>query len=78
MPCPMGMTAENTSMVPSACTDSVTRSSIWLPPVHSKKVAMPSPRHLPRRADSATRASKPDQSASFRPWSMMDSKAPTS
>ena len=78
MPCPMALTAENTSITPSACTDTVTRSSNTLPPVHSRKVAMPSPRCLPCAFDSAARASKPAQSASFRPWSITDSKLPVS
>jgi hypothetical protein len=36
------------SMKPSGVTLTVTRSSKALPPVHSRKVAMPRPRSLPR------------------------------
>ncbi|MNU72181.1 hypothetical protein D3C71_616350 [compost metagenome] len=78
MPCPMALTAENTSITPSACTETVTRSSNTLPPVHSRKVAMPRPRCLPRAADSAARASKPCQSASCSAWSITDSNWPVS
>lgn len=78
MPCPMALTAENTSITPSACTETVTRSSNTLPPVHSRKVAMPSPRWRPLRADSAARPSKPFQSARPSAWSITDSNLPVS
>jgi hypothetical protein len=78
MPCPIWLTAENTSITPSALTSTVTRSSSTLPPVHSRKVAMPRPRTLPAALLCAARFSKPLQSASARPSSMIFSNSPTS
>jgi hypothetical protein len=55
MPCPIWLTAENTSITPSAFTSTVTRSSSTLPPVHSRKVAMPRPRSLPAACSARAR-----------------------
>ena len=78
MPWPMGATALNTSITPSAAMVTVTFSSKALPPVHSKNVASPKPRHLPRALEAASRWAKPSHCASARPLSMMCSNAPTS
>ena len=78
MPWPIWFTAEYTSITPLACTSTVTRSSNALPPVHSRNVAMPSPRHSPRALDCAARASNPAQSASGSTWSSTCSKRPVS
>jgi hypothetical protein len=78
MPWPIWLTAENTSMIPSASTVTVTRSSNTLPLVHSRKVEMPRPRSLPRALLCAARASKPAQSACASPWSMIISNSPES
>ena len=75
---PMAWVAEPSSMKPSAVTLTVTVSCSALPPVHSRKVAMPRPRFLPRASDCARRAAKPFQSARARPWSRICSKAPLS
>jgi hypothetical protein len=56
MPCPIACVAEKISMTPSPVTSTLTFSSNALPPVHSRKVAMPRPRSMPRRFDSSRRA----------------------
>ena len=61
-------------MKPSGVTSIETFSSKAMPLVHSRKVAMPRPRSLPRFFDASRRAAKPFQSASARPWSMIFSK----
>ena len=47
----MACVALKISMKPSPETLTVTRSSNTLPPVHSRKVAMPRPRSLPGFSD---------------------------
>ena len=78
MPCPMALTAEVTSIMPSAKIWTCTFSSSALPPVHSKKVAMPKPRHKPLALEAASRLEKPCQSALSKASSMIISKAPVS
>ena len=78
MPCPIGMVATVSSTTPSGSTFTVTTSDSALPPVHSRKVAMPRPRRRPCAFDATRRASKPFQSASARPWSSIFSNWPTS
>jgi len=51
-------------MKPSPATVISTISFSALPPVHSRNVAMPRPRSLPRLPDASRRAANPFQSAS--------------